>query len=301
MRAILPPETLDDTGDPLSRAFLRRLILGAQLCQLGYLHVSRCGGGGPDRESLDDADRWKLEGTFSAGSAALAFFASDDGRHLVISPVGSNDPGDWAFANIPSIFRRRFPWAPPGIRYGWGFLGQLLTLRTALIESDAFQRAYDVAEHVWIICHSLGGALGLGLRASLSIDAYPKPTTIITYGCPRAWNRAGAEWYSRVDGFGETGSTNTYSVRHCPGRIADLVTRLPPGIWGGAEVGLPVVVSESSVEVGEIAWQDVRRRERIGYWRALRGLWQLRRAIGAHGLEGTIRDLDAAESRLTDG
>lgn len=315
---ILPPETLEETGE---RGFLRRLRLGAQLCQLGY------GAAAPGLQFWPSDYEHVL--TVRRGSAAIVVIASDDGRHLILVPVGSNNCGDWWCSNIPSVIRVHFPWAPappdferpmlrllrsifrPDVCYGWGFLGQLRAIREPLIRSPIFQAAYDAAEQVWIVGHSLGGAVAMGLRASLP-ESYDKPTRVLTYGAPRTWNKIGARWLvgtaqSKTVTESERGShrlralNGVFSVRHCPGGLADLVTRVPPRRHGAAHAGLPVVVSESGVEVGELAWHRILAEQQVGELAVWRILSRLHRSVRAHRLDGLIADLEAAERRLGRG
>jgi hypothetical protein len=174
----------------------------------------------------------------------------------VIVPRGSSACGDWR-ENL-WLLRRSYPetGAPKGARVHAGFRFQAEKLREQLVQVFKLLREHwrdaprEFKPRVWIAGHSLGAALCTMVRAFAEQAELPV-AGVYAFAMPRTGNAAWARWYD--DNF--PGTYRVVVVRH---EVQDLVTRVPLSAWGYRHVGLPVVVRQGQVLLGNDAWARVR-------------------------------------------
>lgn len=230
------------------------------------------------------------------GSAAAGMAWSDE--LIVISPVGSNDSGDW-IGNLMSWLMRPWPGVLPGAcRVGYGFLRQAKLLCPEILQ---WIRTLEVAGRSYRIVvdgHSLGAALVPLIVSYLSAEGV-RVDVAVSHESPRVGNVEFAEWY---DARFKDGHTSTWSIVNVVAGHPDIVTRLPKKDWGFRHLGKRVILDGGKTLHGDERWQEYRSRNPIGNgvaaWRIFTRFY--RRAassIRAHYGRSLLASLRARASR----
>ena len=248
-----------------------RIRAAAELAQLAYSTENAW------RNSCYRAG-WRQAEFVDVGPTEVGVAATDEG--IAIVPRGTNSWLD-VLGDLASVIR--VPWALyiDGA-IGFGFKRHAARAVRGLRRVAAHYQAHG--QKVWILGHSLAGAMCGPLRAVLEKEHF-HVEGVIMFEAPRVGGAKFAGWADL-----QWEATTWRIVRVLDG-VPSLIPRVPWKRMGFEDFGRLVLFVDDEVpfeDHGERRWDSLRERNRVGLRKGSQVLLRLRTAASAHDMNDLV-------------